>query len=97
MAPSWTVSQTQSACQAIAARCGQIAPSWAARAIIVSGEEKGKIAAPMPSGLSIAPAANWAKRKMSNCAIVTGIDRVCTSRSELAWEPMPRKSAPSRR
>ena len=43
------------------------------------------------------PTANEASRKISICPTVTGIDRVCTSRTELAWLPMPRKRAPSSR
>ena len=64
---------------------------------MVSGELNGKMAAPRPSGLLKAPTAKEASRKISICPTVTGIDRVWTSRTELAWLPMPRKSAPSRR
>ena len=47
--------------------------------------------------LSGAPTAIEATAKMTTCAMVTGIDKVCTSRALDAWAPMPRKMAPSRR
>ena len=61
------------------------------------GDDKGNTAAAIAAAESGDPIAVAAKPKISTCAKVTGIDSVCTSRTVVAIEPIPRNSEPSSR
>ena len=81
----------------MASRCGHSASSTAARASMAKGELSGKAMAANSSGLPLCVTARLAKKNTSTCAIVTGIDRVCTSRTVAAIDPTARNTDPSKR
>ena len=85
---------THRACQSRARTCGQIAACSAARPSMANGEDKGKTAAAMASDPLGLPTPRDAKANKASCAMVTGMDRVWTSRTVEAWAPMPRNTAP---
>lgn len=91
------ISATHRICQAMASRCGHRSGGSAARASMTNGEDKGNSAPARPRVLSGSPTALAASAKTTTWAMVTGIDRVCTSRAVDAWPPMPRKTEPSSR
>ena len=67
------------------------------RAIIANGELNGKAIADHSSQLPWSATARVANRNRNTCIIVTGIDRVCTSRTVVASEPTARNTEPSSR
>ena len=68
-------------CQASATMCGIGAGNSAARPNIAKGEDKGNTIPATALGLSGWPTPRLARPKIIICAIVTGIDSVCTSRA----------------
>jgi len=88
------ISATHEICHANASTWGSSAGISAARPNIAKGEDKGKIIPAIALGLSGWPTPRLARPKIIICAIVTGIDKVCTSRAVDACDPMPRNKEP---
>ena len=64
---------------------------------MAKGEENGTAIAAHSTQVPGMAIAKLAKKKFSSCSMVTGIDRVWTSRTVEASEPIARKIEPSSR
>ena len=64
---------------------------------MAKGEDSGKIAANSSIGEPGRVIEDAARKNTSSCAMVTGIDSVCTSRTVVAIPPIVRNSEPSSR